>query len=94
MADLEHAKKRLDDEYGQTRRRFDEIHERFDRVVSAGPEDDLRGLLKDLEKKVRRVRTGGLFRPGANGHARALKKYQKAKEESGQASSGPTVTKY
>jgi len=92
--DLEHAKKRLDDEYGQTRRRFDEIHERFDRVVSAGPEDDLRGLLKDLEKKVRRVRTGGLFRPGANGHARALKKYQKIKGESGQASSPPTVTKY
>ena len=91
MADLEHAKKRLDDEYGQTRRRFDEIHERFDRVASAGPEDDLRGLLKDLEKKVRRVRTGGLFRPGANGHARALKKYLKAKEES---ESAPKVTKY
>ena len=89
--DLERAKKRLDDEYGQVRRRFDEIHERFDRVVAAGPEDDLRGLLKELEKRVRRVRTGGLFRPGANGHARALRKYLKAKEESGQS---PTVTKY
>jgi hypothetical protein len=95
MADLEHAKKRLDDEYGQTRRRFDEIHERFDRVAAAGPEDDLRGLLKDLEKKVRKVRTGGLFRPGANGHARALKKYQRAKAESGAATtSAPKVTKY
>jgi hypothetical protein len=94
MADLDHAKKRLDDEYGQTRRRFDEIHERFDRVAAAGPEDDLRGLLKDLEKKVRKVRTGGLFRPGANGHARALKKYLKAKEESGAAAAGPNVTKY
>jgi len=94
MADLDRAKKRLDDEYGQTRRRFDEIHERFDRVSAAGPEDDLRGLLKDLEKKVRKVRTGGLFRPGANGHARALKKYLKAKAESGAAASEPKVTKY
>ena len=94
MASLEHAKKRLDDEYGQVRRRFDEIHERFDRVVAAGPEDDLRGLLKDLEKRVRKIRTGGLFRPGANGHARALRKYQKAKEESGQAPDAPKVTKY
>ena len=96
MADLEHAKKRLDDEYGQTRRRFDEIHERFDRVISAGPEDDLRGLLKELEKRVRKIRTGGLFRPGANGHARALRKYLKIKSESGAASTStePKVTKY
>ena len=75
------AKKRLDDEYGQIRRRFDEIHERLDRVVTAGPEDDLRGLLKDLEKKVHRIRTGGWFRPGANGHHRALKRYRAATTE-------------
>jgi len=76
--DLEKAKKRLDDEYGQVRRRFDEIHERFDRVVSAQPGDDLEGLLKDLEKKVKQVRTGGLFRHGANGYTRARKRYEKA----------------
>ncbi len=90
MADaLEHAKKRLDDEYGQIRRRFDEIHERFDRVVSAGADDDLRKLLKDLEKKVHRIRTGGLLRPGSNGHHRARKRYHKALE----ASKEPPVTK-
>lgn len=88
--DLEKAKKRLDDEFGQTRRRFDEIHDAFDEVSNAGPEDDLRGRLKKLEKEVRQVRTGGLFRPGANGHARALKKYQAAKA----AASGPTVQKF
>jgi hypothetical protein len=95
--DLEHARKRLDDEYGQIRRRFDDIHERFDRVVSAGPEDDLRGMLKDLEKRVRKIRTGGLFRHGANGHARALRKYQQVKGEtggSGAAPSEPKVTKF
>jgi hypothetical protein len=80
---VEKARKRLEDEYGQVRRRFDEIHERFDRVSSAGPEDDLKGLLKDLERKVRRVRTGGLFRHGANGHARAVKRYRKAMKETG-----------
>jgi hypothetical protein len=76
MADtLEHLKKRLDDEFGQTTRRFDEIHERFDKVANAKPEDDLYGRLKELEKRVRKVRTGGLFRPGARGHRRVLKKY-------------------
>lgn len=77
--DLEHLKKRLDDEYGQVRRRLDEIHERFDRVVSCGPEDDVEGALKELEKKVHEVRTGGKLRPGANGFTRARKKYEKAK---------------
>jgi hypothetical protein len=76
--DLEKAKKRLDDEYGQVRRRFDEIHERFDRVTTAQPGDDLEGLLKDLEKKVKEVRTGGLARHGANGYTRARKDYEKA----------------
>ncbi len=75
---VEHAKKRLDDEYGQVRRRFDEIHERFDRVVSAQPGDDLEGLLKDLEDKVKEVRTGGILRHGANGYTRARKDYEKA----------------
>ena len=88
--DLEHARKRLEDEFGQIRRRFDEIHERLDRVVSAGPEDDLRHLLKDLEKKVKRIRTGGWFRSGSNGHHRALKKYRDAKA----AASEPPVQKF
>ena len=88
--DLEKAKKRLDDEYGQVRRRFDEIHERFDRVVSCGPEDDIEGALKDLEDKVHEVRTGGVLRPGANGHTRALDDYRKAKE----ADAGPGVKKF
>ena len=93
MADsLEHAKKRLDDEYGQTQRRFDEIHERFDRVSNAGPEDDLYGALKELEKRVRKVRTGGLLRPGARGHQRALKKYKAA--QAAAASPGPATQKY
>lgn len=86
MADsLEHAKKRLDDEYGQITRRFDEIHTAFDWVVQGKAGDDMHARLKDLEKKVHKVRTGGWFRPGARGYSRALKKYKAAEA----ASKGP-----
>jgi hypothetical protein len=89
-SDVEKAKQRLDDEYGQVRRRFDEIHERFDRVVSCGPEDDIEGALKELEDKVHEVRTGGVLRHGANGHTRARKEYEEAKSAEG----GPKVQKF
>ncbi|MBM3673025.1 MAG: hypothetical protein FJW86_12715 [Actinobacteria bacterium] len=88
--DLEHARKRLEDEYGQTRRRFDEIHDAFDSVAHAREDEDLYERLLKLEKKVKKVRTGGWFRPGARGHRRALKKYLAAKA----AAEGPQVTKY
>jgi hypothetical protein len=76
---LEEAKTKLDDEYGQIRRKFDKIHEAFDRVVSAGPEDNLYERLDDLEKVVKEVRDGGIVGSGANGHRRALEEYEKLK---------------
>jgi hypothetical protein len=79
---LEDAKKKLDDEYGQIRRKFDKIHEAFDRVVSAGPEDDLYERLEDLEEVVKEVRDGGVVGSGANGHRRALKEYEELKAAS------------
>jgi hypothetical protein len=78
---LEEAKQRLDDEYGQVRRKFDQIHEAFDRVVSAGPEDDLHDRLLHLEKVVKEVRDGGVVGSGANGHRRALEEYRKLKAQ-------------
>jgi hypothetical protein len=77
---LEEARKRLDDEYGQVRRRLDNIHKALDKVDAAGPEDDLYGMLKDLENSVEEVRDGGLVGSGANGHRRALDDYRKLKE--------------
>ena len=76
---LDHWKKRLDDEFGQITRRFDEIHERFDKVAHAQAGDDISKLLKDLQKRVKKVRTGGWFRPGAHQYNRVLKKYNEAK---------------
>jgi hypothetical protein len=90
--DLAYWQKRLEDEYGQIRRRFDEIHDAFDEVANAKPGDDMEGLLKKLEKQVRQVRTGGLLRPGANQYSRVLRKWKKVKEEAGKPSEGPTQT--
>jgi hypothetical protein len=72
---LSDARKKLDDEFGQVRRKIDKIRESLDKVEAAGPEDDLHGLLHDLEKVVKEVRDGGVVGSGANGHRRALKEY-------------------
>jgi hypothetical protein len=73
------ARKRLDDEFGQVRRHLDKIHEALDRVEAAGPEDDIHGLLADLESRVKEVRDGGVVGSGSNGHRRALKRYLELK---------------
>ena len=77
---LEEARKRLDDEFGQVRRHLDNIHKALEKVEKAGPEDDLHGLLKDLEKTVKEARDGGIIGSGSNGHRRALDEYRKLKE--------------
>ena len=77
---LEEARKKLDDEFGQVRRHLQKIHDALDKVEKAGPEDDLHGLLKDLEKTVTETRDGGLLGSGANGHRRALKEYRELKD--------------
>ncbi len=47
---VEELHEKLMDEYGQVRRKFDQIHTAFDRVITAGPEDDLHDRLLHLEK--------------------------------------------
>lgn len=81
MAELEEARKKLDDEFGQVRRKLDKIHKALDRVEAAGPEDDVHDLLKDLESTVKEVRDGGVVGSGANGHRRALKQYLELKDK-------------
>ncbi len=77
---LEEARKKLDDEYGQVRRHLAKIHEELDKVEKGGPEDDLHGLLKHLEKTVKEARDGGIIGSGSNGHRRALKEYNEIKK--------------
>jgi hypothetical protein len=77
---LDEARKKLDDEYGQVRRHLQKIPDALDKVEKAGPEDDLHGLLHDLEKTVKEARDGGLIGSGANGHRRALKEYRELKD--------------
>lgn len=77
--DLDEARHRLEDEFGQVRRHLDKIHNALDDVEKAGPEDDISDLLEKLEKRVHEVRTGGLIGSGAHGHRRALEDYRKLK---------------
>jgi hypothetical protein len=80
MDSLAEARERLDDEFGQVRRKLEKIHKALDKVEAAGPEDDIHGLLDDLESTVKEVRDGGVVGSGANGHRRALKEYLELKE--------------
>ena len=79
MDSLAEARKRLDDEFGQVRRKIEKIHKALDKVEAAGPEDDLHDLLDDLETTDEEVRDGGVVGSGANGHRRALKDYLELK---------------
>ena len=79
MQSLDDARKKLDDEFGQVRRKLDKIHEALGKVEAAGPEDDVHGLLGDLESVVKEVRDGGVVGSGANGHRRARKEYLELK---------------
>lgn len=80
MDSLDEARKRLDDEFGQVRRKLGKIHAALDKVEAAGPEDNLHDLLADLESTVKEVRDGGVVGSGANGHRRALKRYLDIKD--------------
>jgi hypothetical protein len=73
---LEEARRRLEDEFGQVRRHLDRIWEAMREVERAGPEDDLYELLGRLEDRVKEVRTGGVVGSGAHGHKRALERFR------------------
>lgn len=78
--DINEVRKKLDDEFGQVRRKLDKIQNAFDEVEKAGPEDDVSDLLENLEKVVHEVRTGGLVGSGAHGHRRAREEWLELKK--------------
>lgn len=76
---LEKARQDLEKEFAQFRDGgLGRIHESFDKVIAAGPTDDVHGLLKQLEDIVSDVRTGGLMGSGAKGHREAREEWMKA----------------
>lgn len=74
-SELENARKELDKEFTQVRKDLDNLRAELDRVSGAGPEDDITEMLKDLEDKVKKVRTGGVLGSGAKGHREARERY-------------------
>ncbi len=72
---LDDARKELDQEFGQVRENLDKLRLQLDALAAAGPEDDLYGMLGDLENAVGKARTGGLIGSGAKGHREAREKY-------------------
>jgi hypothetical protein len=76
---LSKAREELEKEYRQVWENLAQIRTKFEKLTAAGPEDDVSGLLEDLEDAVHKVRTGGLIGSGAKGHREAREKYYEAK---------------
>lgn len=66
--------KRLEKEYARIRRHFEEVRQAYLSVENAESHDDIYFRLKQLEKRTRRVRTGGMLTRGAKTHHRLLRK--------------------
>ena len=77
--ELDNARKELDQEFAQVRQNLDKIRTQLDVVSAAGPEDDIYGLLDELEDTVKKARKGGLIGSGAKGHREAREKYLEVK---------------
>jgi hypothetical protein len=79
MADnMEKLREELDKEFEQVRKHLSDVRTRMDALEKASPSDDVSKLLEELEDAVKHVRTGGVMGSGANGHARARKKFLEA----------------
>jgi hypothetical protein len=72
---IEDAREDLVKEHRKVQEDLPDIRKALEVVERAGVEDDLEGLLDELEKTVHKVRTGGVIGSGANAHKRARKAY-------------------
>ena len=73
---LDEAKALVDSEYKKVMKDVADIHVAFHAVKNAGPEEDLYGLLEELEDTVKKARKGGVLGWGAKSHRKALEEYQ------------------
>ncbi len=77
--EVEARRKELDGQFADFRKDLGKIHEAVTKLDAAGPQDDVYGLLEDLEDTVKKVRTGGLLGGGAKSLRKARDAYLEAK---------------
>lgn len=70
------AKQKLEKEYASVKESLGDLYVAIEALRSAGPEDDLSGLLESVEDAAKNARTGGVIGSGAKSHRRALKDYR------------------
>ncbi len=75
MTSLEKATSELHEAYEKVREDLGHIFVAFEDLKNAGPTDDVSGLLDNLEKVIKDVRTGGLIGSGAHSHRRARQRW-------------------
>ncbi len=73
--EVEEAHATLVAEYNEVMDNLGDVWVKVEAVRAAEPTDNLHDLLKELEDAVKSARDGGMLRSGANGHRRALKRY-------------------
>jgi Skp family chaperone for outer membrane proteins len=73
--ELAKARQKLEKEFADVRESLGDLHLAYQAVTQATVEDDMHGLLKNLQKAAKEARDGGLIGSGANAHRRALKKF-------------------
>jgi len=69
------ARQKLQEEFDEAKNSFGDLHNAYQAVNAAGPEDNIHDLLKTLEKAAKDARDGGILGSGVNDHRRALKKF-------------------
>ena len=74
--DLDGARDKVNKEFKKVSESIADIHVALLKLKDAGPEDDLYGMLDELEDTVKKARTGGIMGSGAKGHRKAIEAYR------------------
>ncbi len=74
--ELAEAKEKLEKEFASVKESLGDLYVAIEALRSAGPMDDVSGLLNSIEDAAKKARTGGVIGSGAKSHGRALKDYR------------------
>ena len=76
VEEIAKARERVEKEFAGLQKDLTTVRSLYHDVTTAGPFDDVYGLLEQLEKAVKKVRTGGAFGSGSKSHRKALVEYR------------------